>query len=121
LLGLCAFVALYLRYGGYRKLSAIYGKGKRKKITVKYADVFELKPPVAKGTVQCGFELKEETNVEFNMLDRNDQLVENLFKGTLKEGIHPFIFDSNKYKNNIYYYQYLSDVQKISKKFIIDN
>ena len=121
IVGVSAFVALYLLYVGYRTLIAIYGRGKRKKITVKYADVFELKPPVAKGTVQFGFELKEETNVEFNILDRNDQLVENLFKGTLKEGIHPFIFDSTKYKNNIYYYQYLSDVQKISKKFIIDN
>ena len=115
------FVALYLLDIGYRKLISAYGRGKRKKVTVKYADVFELKPPFAKGEVQFGFELKEECDVEFNILDRNDKVVENLFKGTLKEGIHPFIFDSTKYRNNIYYYQYLSDVQKISKKFIIDN
>lgn len=121
IVGLSAFVALYLIYIGYRKLIAAYGRGKKKKVTVQYADVFELRPPFAKGTVQFGFEIKEDTEVTFNILDRNDKVVETLFTGTLKSGIHPFLFDSTKYKNNIYYYQYLSEVQKISKKFIIDN
>jgi hypothetical protein len=114
-------VALYLLYIGYRKLIAAYGRGRKKKVTVKYAEVFELKPPFAKGTVQFGFELQEPTEVEFNILDRDYKVVENLFKGTLNSGIHPFLFDSSKYRNNIYYYQYLSEVQNISKKFIIDN
>lgn len=121
IVGISVFVALYLLYIGYRKLIAAYGRGKKKKITVQYADVFELRPPFAKGTVQFGFELKEDTDVTFNILDRNDKVVETLHSGTLKSGIHPFLFDSTKYNNNIYYYQYLSEVQKISKKFIIDN
>ncbi len=121
IVGISVFVALYLLYIGYRKLIAAYGRGKRKKVTVKYADVFELRPPFAKGTVQFGFELKEDTYVEFNILDRNDNIVENLHTGILKSGIHPFLFDSTKYNNNIYYYNYKSDVQNISKKFIIDN
>lgn len=121
IIGISAFVAIYLLYIAYKKLVAAYGRGKKKKVTVKYANVFELKPPFAKGTVQFGFELVEPTVVEFNILDRNDAIVEQLFKGELTAGIHPLLFDSTKHPNNIYYYQYVSDVQKINKKFIIDN
>lgn len=121
IIGVSAFVAIYLLYITYRKLIALYGRGKKKKVTVKYATVFELKPPFAKGTVQFGCELEEPTEIEFNILDRNDKLVEQLFKGKLETGIHPFLFDSTKFSNNIYYYQYVSEVQKINKKFIIDN
>lgn len=121
IVGISVVVALYLLFIAYRKLLAAYGRGRKKKVTVKYANVFELKPPFAKGTVQFGFELEEPTHVEFNILDRNDQLIVQLFKGELGAGIHPLLFDSTKYSNNIYYYQYVSDVQKVSKKFIIDN
>lgn len=121
IVGLSIAVALYLLYIAYRKLIAAYGRGKKKKVTVKYATVFELKPPFAKGKVQFGFELEEPTEVEFNILDRNDQIVAQLHKGRLDVGIHPLLFDSTAYPNNIYYYQFVSDVQKVSKKFIIDN
>lgn len=121
IVGLSIAVALYLLYIAYRKLIAAYGRGKKKKVTVKYATVFELKPPFAKGKVQFGFELEEPTEVEFNILDRNDQVVAQLHKGRLNAGIHPLLFDSTAYPNNIYYYQFVSDVQKVSKKFIIDN
>lgn len=121
IVGISALVALYLLYITYRKLIAVYGRGRKKKVTVKYANVFELKPPFAKGTVQFGFELLEPAQVEFNILDRNDALVEQLHTGELDSGIHPLLFDSSKYPNNIYYYQFVSDVQKVSKKFIIDN
>lgn len=121
IVGLSIVVALYLLYIAYRKLVAAYGRGKKKKVTVKYADVFELKPPFAKGTVQFGFELEEPADVEFNILDKNDNLIIQLHKGKLDAGIHPLLFDSTPYPNNIYYYQYVSDIQKVSKKFIIDN
>lgn len=121
LVGLSVLVTLYLLYIAYRKLIAAYGRGKKKKVTVKYATVFELRPPFAKGTVQFGFELEEPTEVEFNILDREDKIVKQLHKGTLEAGIHPLLFDTSSYANNIYYYQYISDVQKVTKKFIIDN
>jgi hypothetical protein len=121
IVGVSALVALYLLYIAYRKLIAAYGRGRKKKVTVKYATIFELKPPFAKGTVQFGFELEEPTTVEFNILDRDDKLVAQLHKGELQAGIHPLLFDSTAHPNNIYYYQYVSEVQKVSKKFIIDN
>ncbi len=121
IVGVSVVVALYLLYVAYRKLIVIYGRGKRKKITVKYADVFELKPPFAKGTVQFGFELKETTKVAFHILDRDYKIVTTLTDGTLEEGIHPVLFDTTSFPNNIYYYQYVSEVQNITKKFIIDN
>jgi len=119
--GISILVALYLLLISYRKLLILFGRGKLKKITVKYADVFELRPPYAKGSVQFGFELFEEANVEFNIIDTKDNLVKNLFTGTLNEGIHPFVFDTTEFKNGYYYYQYKSDIQNIIKKFAIDN
>ncbi len=119
--GLSIVVAIYLLLISYRKLLIYFGRGKLKKITVKYAEVFELNPPYAKGTVQFGFELFEEANVEFNIIDNHDNLVKNLFAGTLNKGIHPFVFDTTEFKNGYYYYQYKSDIQNIIKKFAIDN
>jgi hypothetical protein len=116
-----AAVAIYLLYIAYRNLMAKFGRGKRKKITAKYATIFELKPPYAKGRVQFGFELLEPTEVTFTILDDLDNVVEELHSGILKEGIHPFVFDTTRHRNGFYFYQYKSELQNSIKKFAIDN
>lgn len=114
-------VALYLLLIAYRKLVIFYGRGKKKRITAIYADIFELKPPYAKGTVQFGFELKEATKVKFSIVDTNDNEIHVLCNDELEKGVHPFLFDSTNYLNGLYYYQYRSDLQRVAKKFIIEN
>ncbi|MFT5603005.1 MAG: hypothetical protein ACI8Q1_000528 [Parvicella sp.] len=116
-----AGVALYLLFIAYRNLMARFGRGKKTKITAKYATIFELKPPYAKGRVQFGFELLEPTEVTFSIIDDMDNVIEELHSGILNDGIHPFVFDTTKYRNGFYFYQYKSDLQNSIKKFAIDN
>jgi hypothetical protein len=121
LIGISILVALYLLLIAYRKLLARFGRGKQKKITVKYAQVFELRPPYAKGTVQFGFELVEPIAVEFSITDMNDRIITILCNATMEKGIHPILFDSTKHPNGLYYYKFHSPLQTVSKKFIIEN
>lgn len=121
LIAISILVALYLLLIAYRKLLARYGRGKAKKITVKYANVFELKPPYATGTVQFGFELVEPSHVEFRITDMNDAVITTLVDKEFGAGTHPLLFDSTAFPNGLYYYQFISPLQNISKKFIIDN
>jgi hypothetical protein len=121
LIALSILVALYLLLIAYRKLMIRFGRGKAKKITVKYANVFELKPPYAKGTVQFGFELVEPAHVEFRIVDMNEKVLVSLVNQEFSAGTHPILFNSTNYPNGLYYYQFISPLQNISKKFIIDN
>ena len=121
LIALSILVALYLLLIAYRKLMIRFGRGKAKKITVKYANVFELKPPYAKGTVQFGFELVEPAQVEFRIVDMNEKVLVSLVNQEFSAGTHPILFNSTNYPNGLYYYQFISPLQNISKKFIIDN
>jgi hypothetical protein len=121
LIGISIIVALYLLLIAYRKLMVRFSRGKQKKITVKYAQVFELRPPYAKGTVQFGFELDEPIEVEFSITDMNDQVITTLCNMKMDKGIHPLLFDSTKYPNGMYYYKFHSPLQTVSKKFIIEN
>jgi hypothetical protein len=121
LIAISIIVALYLLLIAYRKLLVRFGRGKSKKITVKYANVFELKPPYATGTVQFGFELVEPSHVEFRITDLNDKIITTIVNQEFQPGTHPLLFDSTKFKNGMYYYQFISPLQNISKKFIIDN
>jgi len=121
LIALSILVALYLLLIAYRKLMIRFGRGKAKKITVKYANVFELKPPYAKGTVQFGFELVEPAHVEFRIVDMNEKVLVSLVNQEFSAGTHPILFNSTNHPNGLYYYQFISPLQNISKKFIIDN
>jgi hypothetical protein len=121
LIGMSILVALYLLLIAYRKLIIRFGRGKQKKITLKYADVFELRPPYARGTVQFGFELQEPIDVEFSITDMDDKVITTLCQSTMPKGIHPMLFDSTKYPNGLYYYKFQSPIQTVSKKFIIEN
>lgn len=121
LIALSILVSLYLLLIAYRKLLVRYGRGKSKKITVTYANVFELKPPYATGTVQFGFELVEPSFVEFRITDLDGNIIVVLEKKDFSVGTHPLLFHSNEYPNGMYYYQFISPLQNISKKFIIDN
>jgi hypothetical protein len=121
LIGISILVALYLLLIAYKKLLIRFGRGKQKKVTVKYAQVFELRPPYAKGTVQFGFELEEPSPVEFSITDMNDRVIATLCQATMEKGIHPILFDSTQHPNGMYYYKFQSPLQTVSKKFIIEN
>ena len=114
-------VAAYLLYVAYKKVLNLIATGKVKKVTVKYAELFDVNPPYAKGEIQFGFKLPEKMEVEFRIVNRDDDLIKDLKKGELEEGVYPILFDTNSIADGEYYYQIITDVQKTSKKFFVVN
>ena len=114
-------VAAYLLYVAYKKVLNLIATGKVKTVTVKYAELFDVNPPYAKGEIQFGFKLPEKMEVEFRIVNRDDDLIKDLKKGELEEGVHPILFDTNSIADGEYYYQIITDVQKTSKKFFVVN
>jgi hypothetical protein len=72
-------------------------------------------------SVQFGFELVEPAHVEFRIVDMNEKVLVSLVNQEFSAGTHPILFNSTNYPNGLYYYQFISPLQNISKKFIIDN
>jgi|TARA_B110000495_G_scaffold202715_1_gene223645 hypothetical protein len=114
-------VAAYLLYVAYKKVLNLIATGKVKKVTVKYAELFDVNPPYAKGEIQFGFKLPEKMEVKFRIVNRDDDLIKELKKGELEEGVYPILFDTNSIADGEYYYQIITDVQKTSKKFFVVN
>ena len=114
-------VAAYLLYVAYKKVLNLIATGKVKTVTVKYAELFDVNPPYAKGEIQFGFKLPEKMEVEFRIVNRDDDLIKDLKKGELEEGVYPILFDTNSIADGEYYYQIITDVQKTSKKFFVVN
>ena len=114
-------VAAYLLYVTYKKVLNLIATGKVKKVTVKYAELFDVNPPYAKGEIQFGFKLPEKMEVRFRIVNRDDELIEDLKNGELEEGVYPILFDTNSIADGEYYYQIITDVQKTSKKFFVVN
>jgi len=118
---LSVMVALYLFYIAYKYLMRLIGGAKVKKVTVAYPELYELRPPYAKGLVQFGFELPERMTVTFQLVDRNNNVLHSLKEGELDEGIYPIDFDTTTLDNGEYFYQLVSPYQKTTKKFFITN
>ena len=114
-------VAAYLLYVTYKKVLNLIATGKVKKVTVKYAELFDVNPPYAKGEIQFGFKLPEKMEVRFRIVNRDDELIKDLKNGELEEGVYPILFDTNSIADGEYYYQIITDVQKTSKKFFVVN
>ena len=114
-------VAAYLLYVAYKKVLNLIATGKVKKVTVKYAELFDVNPPYAKGEIQFGFKLPEKMEVRFRIVNRDDELIKDLKNGELEEGVYPILFDTNSIADGEYYYQIITDVQKTSKKFFVVN
>lgn len=114
-------VAIYLLYIAYKQFMRMFARGKVKKVTVKYAELYDLNPPYAKGEVQFGFELPEDMEVTFQIVNREDEPQAELKKGQLQKGIYPVLFDTKQLKDGEYFYQIITDVQKNTKKFFIVN
>ena len=114
-------VAAYLLYVAYKKVLNLIATGKVKRVTVKYAELFDVNPPYAKGEIQFGFKLPEKMEVRFRIVNRDDELIKDLKNGELEEGVYPILFDTNSIADGEYYYQIITDVQKTSKKFFVVN
>ena len=114
-------VAPYLLYVAYKKVLNLIATGKVKKVTVKYAELFDVNPPYAKGEIQFGFQLPEKMDVIFRIVNRDDDLIKELKKGELEEGVYPILFDTNSIADGEYYYQIITNYQKTSKKFFVVN
>ncbi len=121
LLATSILVALYLLFIGYRKFLTYLGLGRLKNTTVKYAKVYDLRPPYAKGKVQFGYELGEETQVKFQIIDKNEKLIKLFEEEKKQEGIYPIDFDTTNFSNGEYFYQLITPYQTITKKFFIVN
>lgn len=114
-------VAAYLLYVAYKKVLNLIATGKVKKVTVKYAELFDVNPPYAKGEIQFGFKLPEKMEIKFRIVNRDDDLIKDLKSGELEAGVYPVIFNTNSIADGEYYYQIITNVQKTSKKFFIVN
>jgi hypothetical protein len=114
-------VAAYLLYVAYKKVLNLIATGKVKNVSVKYAELFDVNPPYAKGEIQFGFKLPEKMEVKFRIVNRDDDLIKELKKGELEEGVYPILFDTNSIADGEYYYQIITDFQKTSKKFFVVN
>ena len=114
-------VAAYLFYIAYKKLMNLIATGKVKKVTVKYAELFDVNPPYAKGEIQFGFKLPEKMVIDFKIVNREDEVIKELKNGELEEGVYPVNFDTTSIPDGEYFYQIITNVQKTSKKFFIVN
>ena len=114
-------VAAYLLYIAYRQFMRAFSRGKVKKVTVKYAELYDLNPPYAKGEVQFGFEVPGKMEVTLQIIDKKDNIMDVLMKGTYEKGVYPVLFDTSKLPDGEYYYQLITEVQKNTKKFFIVN
>lgn len=121
LMALSIMVSAYLLFIAYRKFVAYIGGGKILKTTVKYAVLYDLAQPYAKGKIQFGIEIKEDTDITFQIINKHDKVVKLLAKKKLIEGIYPFDFNTQEEKNGEYFYQLITPYQKITKKFYIVN
>ena len=121
LMALSIMVAAYLLFIAYRKFVAYMGFGKVRKTTVQYATLYDLKTPFVEGNIQFGFELKENTDVLLQIIDKNDRIISVLKDEKMNEGIHPVYFDSNTISDGEYFYQLITPYQKLTKKFFIVN
>lgn len=121
LLASSILIALYLLFIAYRKFLTYLGLGRLKQTTVKYATVYDLRPPYAKGKVQFGYELGEETEVKFQLIDKNEKLMKLFVEEKEAEGIYPVYLDTTEFPNGEYFYQLITPYQKVTKKFFIVN
>ncbi len=121
LMAVSIIVSAYLLFIAYRKLVTYIGLGNVRKTTVQYAVLYDLNDPYAQGEVQFGFELKEETDVKRQLLDKKDKVLKVLKEEKLQEGIFPVYFDTKDFPRGEYFYQLITPYQKITKKFFIVN
>jgi len=121
LMAMSIMVAAYLLFIAYRKLVSYIGLGNVRKTTVKYAILYDLKNPYAKGEVQFAFELKEDTEMKLQLLDKDYNVLKVLKEEKLPEGIFPVSFDTKAFPRGEYFYQLITSYQKITKKFFIVN
>lgn len=106
-------------YWGYKLLMSYLGKGNITKQV--YAKLHNLDHPVVQGDVDFYFELPEEDNISFDLLDEHDNVLINFAKTTLKKGNHRYPFNTLEYSNGVYFYQLKTKNQTSTKKFIINN
>ena len=85
-------VAAYLLYVAYKKVLNLIATGKVKKVTVKYAELFDVNPPYAKGEIQFGFKLPETMEVKFRIVNRDDDVIKELKNGELGRRCIPYSF-----------------------------
>lgn len=121
LLALSIIVSAYLLFIAYRKLVTYIGLGNVRKTTVNYATLYDLNNPYAKEEIQLGFELKEETEITFQLLNKEYEVLKVLKKEKLQEGIFPIQLDTKAFPRGEYFYQLITPYQKITKKFFIVN
>lgn len=119
--GVSAIVAVYLLYIAYKKI-LVWIKGPEKiKTTVPYAFVYDLVNPYATGIVQFGVEIPEKMKILFQIVNKEDEVLEVLYNGELESKSHPFHFDTTPFPDGEYYYQLIGPHQKNTKKFFIVN
>jgi hypothetical protein len=121
LLAMSIIVSAYLLFIAYRKLVTYIGLGNVRKTTVNYAVLYDLLNPYAKGEIQLGFELKEETEVTLQLLNKEDKVLKVFKDEKIVKGIHPINFDTKEFPRGEYFYQLITPYQKITKKFFIVN
>ena len=60
-------------------------------------------------------------DVQFRIVNRDDDLIKELKNGELEEGVYPILFDTSSIADGEYYYQIITNSQKTSKKFFVVN
>lgn len=114
--------ALYLLRIGYRYLLNFLGTGKVKQLKTQYAELHTLvNNRSANGQLKFYFILKERTSVRFVIADQEDKVLKVLIDEDKTPGDYPVEFDSSELPDGVYFYQLITNKQKISKVFRIVN
>jgi hypothetical protein len=80
---------------------------------------YEFSDQVVNDFAKVTFNLKESANVKLQVFDRNGNLIENVYSGSLGTGTHSIDINTSNYKTGVYFYTLQINGQSIVREISI--
>jgi len=119
--GLTLATCVVLLYAAYKMGLRRLAGAKMKELNTNYAKVHSLASYEVKGNINFHVELLQEENVVFQIVDKDDNVIKLLVDEKMNPGNYPISWDSTTLPDGVYFYQMITDLQKITKVFRVKN
>ncbi|MBU4486328.1 MAG: T9SS type A sorting domain-containing protein [Candidatus Delongbacteria bacterium] len=81
--------------------------------------LFQNYPNPFNPSTEISFSLNSELSVKLSVYNSKGELVANIFEGSLKRGIHKYIFNAEKLNSGIYFYSLEYDKRRLINKMLL--
>ena len=116
---LCVSLALLVFIIAYKKLLAYLGKGSP--VSRDYCVLYSLEQDPAHGEIEIYFTSESKKKVVLRLLNDQGMELAIIKAGEIDEGGHIVRLDTKQFDNGLYSYQLITENQKTTKRFMIEN